>query len=119
MGLPVLFVSHGSPRLLIEDTAARDFLTGYAKTLGKPRAIVIASAHFGTDRPAVEASAQPGMIYDFGGMPQLRRLVYRAPGEPDVAMKIVGLLQSAGFAPALVEGHGYDHGTWVPLMLLY
>jgi 4,5-DOPA dioxygenase extradiol len=119
MGLPVLFVSHGSPRLLIKDTAARDFLTGYAKALGKPRAIVIASAHFGTSRPAVEGSAQPGMIYDFGGMPELRRLVYRAPGEPEVATKIAGLLQAAGFAPAVVQGHGYDHGTWVPLMLLY
>ena len=119
MGLPVLFVSHGSPRLLIEDTAARDFLAGYAKTLGKPRAIVIASAHFGTSRPAVEGSAQPGMIYDFGGMPELRRLVYSAPGDPAVAMKIAGFLHAAGLAPAVVEGHGYDHGTWVPLMLLY
>jgi 4,5-DOPA dioxygenase extradiol len=119
MALPVLFVSHGSPRLLIEDTDARDFLSGYAKTLGKPRAIVIASAHFGTSRPAVEGSAQPGMIYDFGGMPELRQLVYPAPGDPVVAMKIAGLLQAAGFAPAIVQGHGYDHGTWVPLMLLY
>jgi 4,5-DOPA dioxygenase extradiol len=119
VSLPVLFISHGSPRLLIENTAARDFLSGYAKTFGKPRAIVIASAHFGTSRPAVEGSAQPGMIYDFGGMPQLRSLVYGAPGDPVIAMKIAGLLQAAGFVPAVVQGHGYDHGTWVPLMLLY
>jgi 4,5-DOPA dioxygenase extradiol len=104
--LPTLFISHGSPQLLIQDTVARDFLAGYAKALGKPRAIVIASAHFGTSRPAVEGSAQPGMIYDFGGMPELRRLVYSAPGDPVVAMKIAGLLQAAGFAPAIVEGHG-------------
>src|SRR5262249_30980270 len=119
MPLPVLFVSHGSPRLLIEDTAARDFLRGYAATLPKPRAIVIASAHFGTSRPAVVGDAKPGMIYDFGGMPELRRLVYEAPGDPVIALKGAGLLEAAGFAPAVVQGHGYDHGTWVPLMLLY
>jgi 4,5-DOPA dioxygenase extradiol len=119
MPLPALFISHGSPKLLIDDTAARDFLRSYAATLRKPRAIVIASAHFGTSRPAVVGDAKPGMIYDFGGMPELRSLVYPAPGDPVVAMKIAGLLQVAGFAPAVVQRHGYDHGTWVPLMLLY
>jgi 4,5-DOPA dioxygenase extradiol len=119
MSLPTLFISHGSPMLLVEDSAARDFLSGYAKTLGKPRAIVIASAHFGTSRPAVVGDAHPGMIYDFGGMSELRALVYPAPGDPMVAVKIAGLLQAAGFAPAVVQQHGYDHGTWVPLMLLY
>jgi 4,5-DOPA dioxygenase extradiol len=119
MALPTLFISHGSPMLLVENTAARDFLAGYAHTLPKPRAIVIASAHFGTTRPAVVGDAQPGMIYDFGGLPQLRSLVYPAPGDPVAAVKIAGLLQAAGFAPAVVTGHGYDHGTWVPLMLLY
>src|SRR5262249_58936062 len=34
-------------------------------------------------------------------------------------VKVGGLLEAAGFAPAVVQGHGYDHGTWVPLMLLY
>src|SRR5262245_29068518 len=119
MPLPALYISHGSPRLLIEDTPARDFLRSYAATVPKPRAIVIASAHFGTSRPAVVGDAKPGMIYDFGGMPELRRLVYPAPGDPVVALKVAGLLEAAGFAPAVVTSHGYDHGTWVPLMLLY
>jgi len=117
--LPALFVSHGSPQVLIEDSAARDFLRGFAATMPKPRAIVIASAHFGTHRPAVVGDAKPGMIYDFGGMPELHQLVYPAPGDPVVAMKVAGLLQAAGLAPVMASGHGYDHGTWVPLMLLY
>jgi 4,5-DOPA dioxygenase extradiol len=117
--LPALFISHGSPMLLIEDSAARDFLSDYAKSLPKPRAIVIASAHFGTGRPAVVGDAKPGMIYDFGGMPELRSIVYPAPGDPMVALKVAGLLEAAGLAPVVVSEHGYDHGTWVPLMLLY
>ena len=119
MPLPSLYISHGSPRLIIEDSAAREFLKGFAQSLPKPRAIVIETAHFGTSRPAVVGDAAPAMIYDFGGMPELRKLVYPAPGDPQVAIKIAGLLEAAGFAPAVVTGYGYDHGTWVPLMLLY
>jgi 4,5-DOPA dioxygenase extradiol len=119
MSLPALFISHGSPMLLIEDSAARDFLSDFASSLPRPRAIVIASAHFETGRPAVVGDAKPGMIYDFGGMPELRRLVYPAPGDPMVALKVAGLLEAAGLAPVVVQQHGYDHGTWVPLMLLY
>jgi 4,5-DOPA dioxygenase extradiol len=119
MGLPSLYISHGSPRLIVEDSAARDFLQGFAASLPRPRAIVIASAHFGTSRPAVLGEARPGMIYDFGGMPALRKLVYPAPGDPQVAIKVAGLWQAAGLEPVIAKGYGYDHGTWVPLMLLY
>jgi 4,5-DOPA dioxygenase extradiol len=118
--LPSLFISHGSPMLVIDPSPARDFLSGYGRTLGKPRAIVIASAHFNAKQPAVVADERPGMIYDFGGVDQrLFRMVYPAPGEPEVARKVAQLLQGAGLAPALVTGRGYDHGVWVPLMLLY
>src|SRR5262245_27704220 len=119
MSLPSLYISHGSPRLIIEDSASRDFMMGFAKSLPKPRAIVIASAHFGTSRPAVLGDAKPGMIYDFGGMPEPRKLVYPAPGDPQIAVKVAELWKAAGLEPAVVTGYGYDHGTWVPLMLLY
>jgi 4,5-DOPA dioxygenase extradiol len=119
MPLPSLFISHGAPTLVFDDSPARDFLRAYGRQIGRPRAIVIASAHFGTSRPAVVGDPQPGMIYDFGGMPELRQLVYPAPGDPVVAMKVAGLLAAAGFAPAVVNERGFDHGTWVPLMLLY
>jgi len=117
---PTLFLSHGSPMIAIEDSPARAFLKGYGKTLGNPRAIVIASAHFDTSRPTVTGSAQPPMIYDFRGFPDaLYHMVYPAPGDPVAALKVAGLLQAAGFAPAVDNDRGYDHGTWVPLSLLY
>ncbi len=52
MRFPPLFISHGSPQLAIEESPARDFLKGYGAQLGKPKAIVIASAHFNANRPA-------------------------------------------------------------------
>jgi 4,5-DOPA dioxygenase extradiol len=120
MRAPTLFISHGSPTLAIDASPARDFLLSYGKSLRKPQAIVIASAHFGTSRPAVVGDAHPGMIYDFGGFPDaLYHIVYPAPGDPIVATKVAGLLQAAGLAPAVVANRGFDHGTWVPLSLLF
>jgi 4,5-DOPA dioxygenase extradiol len=120
MRWPTLFISHGSPMLVIDPSPARDFLSRYGRELGKPRAIVIASAHFDAARPAVVADAHPGMIYDFGGFNEaLFRMVYPAPGAPDLAAEVAALLQGAGLAPAVVGERGYDHGVWVPLMLLY
>ena len=59
------------------------------------------------------------MIYDFGGFdPRLRDIVYAAPGAPDVAKSAHKLLADAGLAPELVEQRGYDHGVWVPLVLI-
>ena len=119
MRMPTLFISHGSPRLVVDSSPA-DFLAGYGRVLGKPRAIVIASAHFHANHPAVVADAHPGMIYDFGGSnAELFRLVYPAPGDPDLAAQVAELLRAAGLAPAVMAKRGYDHGVWVPLMLLY
>jgi 4,5-DOPA dioxygenase extradiol len=43
---PAIFVSHGAPTLPIEPSPARDFLSGLGKTLGKPEAILVVSAHW-------------------------------------------------------------------------
>ncbi|AXS40313.1 class III extradiol ring-cleavage dioxygenase [Breoghania sp. L-A4] len=118
--LPPLFISHGSPMLLLQNTAARAFLGSYGAQLGKPDAIVIASAHFETERPSVVTDPAPGMIYDMHGFPkELYQVQYRAPGAPAVAQRVARLLGDAGLAPDLVAERGYDHGTWVPLSLLY
>ena len=44
---------------------------------------------------------------------------YPAPGEPDLARRIVGDLQAAGFVAKAMEKRGFDHGVWVPLKLAY
>jgi 4,5-DOPA dioxygenase extradiol len=120
MKRPTLYISHGSPMLAITPSPSRDFLIDYGKSILKPRAIVIASAHFETSRPVVVGDAKPGMIYDFGNFPQaLYEIVYPAPGDPAVATKVAGLLDAAGFAPAIAPSRGFDHGAWVPLSLMF
>ena len=118
--LPPLFISHGSPNLLLHNTSARKFLADYGAALDRPDAIVIASAHFETDRPTVVRDPAPGMIYDmYGFPPELYEVQYPAPGAPELAERVAGLLADAGMEPMIAPSRGYDHGVWVPLSLLY
>lgn len=120
MRLPTFFISHGSPEILLGPSNARSFLEGFAARVRKPRAIVLASAHFMTREPAVDAAVQPGMIYDFGGFPDdLYRMVYAAAGDPALADRIGGLIAAAGLPVHRVAREGFDHGTWVPLIMMY
>ncbi len=117
--LPVLFISHGAPTLVIEPHPARDFLAGLATELVGVRAVLAVTAHWTTREPCLSAVAQPDTIHDFGGFPaSLYALRYPAPGAPAVAAAAQALLAAAGLAAHLDGGRGLDHGTWVPLMLM-
>ncbi len=118
--LPTLFISHGSPMLALTDVPARDFLASLAATLPRPRAILVASAHWETDGPAVNAVAVNPTIHDFGGFPAaLYAMRYPAPGAPALAGQIASLLAAAGMPCAIDTARGLDHGVWVPLSLIY
>jgi len=118
--LPSLFISHGSPMLPLTEAPARRFLEGLGASLDRPRAIVVASAHWETERPAVNAVARNPTIHDFYGFPPaLYRLSYPAPGDPALAERVHGLLAAAGFSPEIDRERGLDHGAWCPLLLAY
>jgi 4,5-DOPA dioxygenase extradiol len=116
---PTVFVSHGAPTLPLSEAAARDFLAGYGKTLGRPSAILAVSAHWETAAPRLGTATQPETIHDFHGFPRaLYEMRYAAPGAPALAERAAALLDSAGIEAA-GEQRGLDHGAWVPLMLMY
>jgi 4,5-DOPA dioxygenase extradiol len=118
--LPSLFISHGAPNLILHDSPTRRFLGELGKMLPRPKAVLIMSAHFETASPSFEAGDKPGMIYDFGGFErELYEMTYPAPGAPALAEQAAELAGQAGFASLLSKGRGYDHGTWVPLKLIY
>lgn len=117
--LPSLFISHGAPNLVIDDTPASQFIRSYGASLARPARVVVASAHFEAETALVTADRSPEMIYDFNGFePELYRMRYPAPGDPALAERVVDLLSDNGIDSALAHDRGYDHGTWVPLMLL-
>lgn len=120
MEIPTLFVSHGSPMLALTKSPARDFLARLGGELPRPRAVVVASPHFPAREPVVVADPHPPMIYDFGGFPdELYRIKYPAPGEPGVAAEVAELIRAAGLPVHVVGERGFDHGTWVPLSLIW
>lgn len=118
--LPSLFLSHGSPMLAIEDSPTGRFLEGLSGQFPKPRAVLVASAHFMAPSPTLTATSRPETIHDFGGFPApLYEIRYPAPGAPDLAARAADLLVEAGFDARQDPGLGIDHGVWVPLRRIY
>ncbi len=117
---PALFVSHGAPTVIIDDCPARDFYKDFGKKIGKPKGIISVTAHWTTRIPAISMHPQPSMIYDFGGFPdELYAITYPAPGDPALAKQVEFLLKENGIESEKDMSRGYDHGTWVPLKLMY
>jgi 4,5-DOPA dioxygenase extradiol len=120
MTLPSLFISHGAPTLPLTDTPARHFLQTLGQKLPRPKAIVVASAHWETAAPAVNAVERNDTIHDFYGFPRaLYEIHYAAPGSAGVAAEIAERLKTAGLSCAIDHKRGLDHGAWVPLLLMY
>ena len=120
----ILYLSHGGgPMPLLGDEGHQemvDHLTSIAKSIPKPDAILVVSAHWEESVPTITAAPNPGMIYDYYGFPeQTYHITYPAPGEPQLAEKVYNQLQLSGINAKLDANRGYDHGLFVPLMLMY
>jgi len=121
---PSLFVSHGSPMLALEPGAAGAFLQQLGPAIdaafGRPRAIVVASAHSLTREPALLAAPRHDTVHDFGGFPAaLYALRYDAPGAPALAPRVAQHVRDAGLPAHVTSDGGLDHGIWVPLRYAY
>ncbi|MGY2289623.1 DODA-type extradiol aromatic ring-opening family dioxygenase [Pseudomonas sp. SDO528_S397] len=118
--LPSLFISHGSPMLALQPGASGPALKRLAAELPRPKAIVVMSAHWESQELLVSASPAPETWHDFGGFPlELYAVQYPAPGSPELAGQIVDRLQADGLNARLDNKRPFDHGTWVPLSLMY
>ena len=118
--LPPLFISHGSPMHALEPGAIGKAWSALGRSLPRPKAILVASAHWETRTPTLTGSARPETIYDFYGFPEpLYRLKYPAPGSLDLANHAAELLGGQGLPAALSPSRGLDHGAWSILLHIY
>ena len=118
--MPSVFISHGPPTTVMDDGPTAAFLTKLGREMDKPQAVLCVSAHWETAAPAVSTAVNPETIYDFYGFPDaLYEIAYPAPGAREVAEQAATALTAAGLACACDPGQGLDHGTWVPLALMY
>ncbi|RNE97150.1 extradiol ring-cleavage dioxygenase class III protein subunit B [Trypanosoma conorhini] len=60
------------------------------------------------------------MLYDYYGFPpESYEIKYPAPGEPSLAQEMVAALKSNGLAAELDGSRPFDHGVFVPLMIMF
>ena len=135
--LPTVFINHGGgPCFFMPDDGSGPFhantwrkmasnLSQLAKLPGpnapKVKAILVASAHWETEAPAVTVAANPPLLYDYYGFPpETYEIEWPAPGDPDLAQRVKRLLTGAGF-PNVLENRerGFDHGVFIPLKLAF
>ena len=117
--MPVLFIGHGNPMNAITDNAFTQEWKKLGKSLPRPKAILVISAHWLTQgKTMVTAMENPRTIHDFGGFPdELFQAQYPAPGSPEWAAEVSKMLSEHHIG--MDDQWGLDHGTWSVLMPMY
>lgn len=122
--LPPIFVSHGSPMIALEPGTAGAFMKRLGPAIdaefGRPKAILAVSAHTAARAPVLLAAARHAAVYDFGNFDaRLNAMRYDVAGAPDLAHRVMSLLEAAQIASQTVDGGDLDHGIWTVLRYLY
>lgn len=116
--LPSLYVSHGAP-MLFEMTDWMSQLHTWARSLPRPKGVLIVSAHWESAPLSISATQPTELVYDFGGFdPMYHRMRYDTPAATALAAQVAALMPDA----EPVHEHrsrGLDHGAWVPLKIMY
>ena len=115
--MPALFLSHGAPPLVDVERWVTQ-LKEVAAGLPRPRAILMASAHWESAPLMLGATETVPLVYDFGGFEQrFYEVLYPAPGAPDLADRIEKLMPDSEHVAR--TDRGLDHGAYVPLTVMY
>jgi aromatic ring-opening dioxygenase catalytic subunit (LigB family) len=86
----------------------------------RPKAVLLASAHWEESAFTLMSHPHPPMLYDYYGFPrQTYEIVYPAPGEPSLAERVRGLITDAGLPAAIDAARGFDHGAFVPMAVAW
>lgn len=122
--MPIIYIPHGGgPMPLLNEPGHKsliDFLKNIHQDIPPPNAILMISAHWESRIASISSSEHPRMMYDYRGFPpECYTYKYPAPGNPILAKTVANLLGSHGIECHLDPLRGYDHGTFVPLMLMY
>ncbi|CUH68207.1 LigB family dioxygenase [Thalassovita gelatinovora] len=125
--LPSYFISHGGgpwpwiPQMAAELEPLAASFRAMPDEIGQtPKAVLMISGHWEKDDFAVMHSARPPMVYDYHGFPpETYEIQYPSPGAPDLAEDVAQMIHAAGLPTRLDDEYGYDHGTFVPMAVMY
>lgn len=89
----------------------------WGRGLSRPAALLVVSAHWEAAPATIGTVETRPLIYDFSGFPRpLYEMSYAAPGAPELAERVVALLDNDVTRRA---SRGWDHGVWTPLVHLF
>jgi len=95
-------------------------MTRLPSRLKKPEAILVISAHWEEREATLLGAQNPAMFYDYYGFPdKAYEITYPAPGSPEFADRIAGLLGKNKIPARVDPQRGFDHGLFIPLKLMY
>jgi aromatic ring-opening dioxygenase catalytic subunit (LigB family) len=125
--MPVYFLSHGGGPWPFVDSMRQQYarteqaLRALPERLpATPKAVLVVTAHWEAAEFSVSSAERPPMLYDYGGFPaNTYQVQYAAPGSPALAARVVALLTENGMPVRQDASRGFDHGTFVPLSLIY
>ena len=122
-GTLVYFSHGGGPLPILGDpthTAMVEFMKQLPTRIPRPEAILVVSAHWEETAATVLGALEPELYYDYYGFPdEAYDLTYPAKGNPPLAKRIVELLADARIPAGIDSERGFDHGLYIPLMLMY
>jgi len=99
---------------------AREFKSLPSRLPARPKAVLVITGHWEASEFTVSTGEHPPMEYDYTGFPpHTYELKYAAPGSPTLAARVFDLLVDAGFSVRKDANRGFDHGTFVPMWLMF
>lgn len=123
---PAVFVNHGGGPMPLLGDKDHAGLTTFLKdevqkhvNLKDLKAIILVTAHWEEDEVTISSDKHHELYFDYYGFPpESYKYKYDAPGDPETAELIHDALKKAGIPTKLDPKRGWDHGVFVPMMLI-
>lgn len=126
--LPTFYISHGGGPCFWMDWGPTDPFKGLANYFHafqnnlerQPDAILVISAHWEEEEFTIQTNTSPPMLFDYYGFPEnTYHLNYPAKTSAGLIARVRELFKDAQVPLREDAQRGYDHGVFVPFMLMF